>query len=298
MNAPLFAGVEAGGTKFVCGVGGGPQEIIRRCIVPTTTPEETLGAVTAFFEQCAVELGPMAAAGVASFGPLDLDPGSPTYGSITDTPKANWSGFGLRAEISRALRCPVAIDTDVTGSGLAEAALGAGRGLSSLAYVTVGTGIGGALIQDGKPMHRVNHPEMGHITLRRHQRDGDFTGVCSFHGDCLEGMASGPSVMARYGKRLSDLPPDSPIWAILADYLAQLCSAIQLIGAPQRIVMGGGVMSNSALFGLIRDEFRRRNNGYMRGAGDADAVARFIVPPELGDDAGLIGALLMAQAAA
>ncbi len=292
---PLLAGIEAGGTKFVCGVGQAPGEILRSHTVPTREPAATLPEVRRFFAEASAEFGPIASAGIASFGPLDLDPASSGYGSVIDTPKRGWSDFNLRRAVSEGLRCRVAIDTDVAGSGLAEAAMGAGRGRSAIAYVTIGTGVGGALIVDGKPLHKVLHPEMGHIPLRRHPLDAGFAGVCPFHGDCLEGLANGPSVVARTGQRLSDLPAASPVWAILADYLAQLCLSIRLIGTPQRIIMGGGVMSNTALYPLIHAEILRQNNGYLRGLATLEAVRDYVVPPALGDKAGLIGALLMAR---
>ena len=297
MNPELLAGVEAGGTKFVCGLGRGPRDILRRHVVPTTTPEETLDGVAAFFREAKQALGPVRSAGVAGFGPLILDPASVDYGHIGETPKPGWSGYDLRGALAAALNCRVGIDTDVAGAGLAEAAYGAGAGLDSLAYVTVGTGIGGALILRGAPMHTVSHPEMGHIALKRHPLDTDFPGVCPFHGDCAEGLASGPAVVARHGRRLGDMPQDAPIWTLMADYLAQLLGAIQLIGAPQRIVVGGGVMSNTALYGLVHRAFHQRNNGYMPGARRLADVQNFITAPGLGDQAGLVGALLLAERA-
>jgi fructokinase len=297
MTGEILAGIEAGGTKFVCGVARAPTEILKTATIATRAPDETLAEVVAFFHGAAAEFGQVAALGVASFGPLDLDPASPTHGSLTTTPKAGWSGFNLKGALSAALGCPVGIDTDVTGSGLAEAAFGAGRGLDSLAYLTIGTGVGGALIAQGRPAHRLGHPEMGHVSVRRRADDAGFAGVCPFHGDCIEGLVSGPAVIARYGRKLSDLEPSSPAWAILADYIAQLCLSILLIAPPERIIIGGGVMSNGALYPLIRAEVLRHNHGYLGALSGPADVERLIVPPALGDQAGLVGAMLLAQAA-
>jgi len=295
MSEALLGGIEAGGTKFVCGVGRSPTEILRTRTIPTRGPDETLAEVLAFFADVSAQLGPISALGVASFGPVDLDPRSPAFGAIKTTPKAGWTGFNLKNTLAEGLGCPVAIDTDVTGSGLAEWAYGAGQGLDRLAYLTVGTGIGGALIADGRPLHRYSHPEMGHVSARRRADDIGFAGVCPFHGDCLEGLASGPAVVARYGKKLSEMPSDSPIWMILADYLAQLCLSIMLIAPPARIIIGGGVMSNPQLYPLIRQEILRQNNGYLDLLSDPAVVEAFVVPPGLKDEAGLIGALMMAR---
>jgi len=297
MSGALLAGIEAGGTKFVCGVARSPTDILKSVTIPTTTPLQTIALVESFFRAASAEFGPISALGVASFGPLDLDPASPAHGSITTTPKAGWSGFNLMAALVAALNCPAAIDTDVTGSGLAEATYGAGRGFDRLAYLTIGTGVGGALIVGGAPLHRLSHPEMGHIPVRRRADDADFAGICSFHGDCVEGLVSGPAVLARYGRRLSDLDAGSPAWAILADYIAQLCLSILLISTPGRVILGGGVMSNPALYPLIRAELLRLNNGYLTRLADAGDAEHLIAAPGLGDRAGLIGAMLLAQLA-
>lgn len=295
MTDKLLAGIEAGGTKFVCGVARGPDEILRTISVATDRPESTMARVAAFFEAAAAEFGPVTAGGCASFGPIDLDRTSASHGCLVNTPKPGWSGFNLVQALERLWRAPVSLDTDVAGAGLAEWALGAGRGLEALAYVTVGTGVGGALIVDGRPAHRAVHPEMGHISPRRHGEDLAFAGVCPFHGDCLEGLASGPAIVERFGAPLSDLAETSPAWRILPDYLAQLCRTITLIGAPGRIVLGGGVMSNTALYGLTRAEFLRQSHGYLSHLSTPEAVEAFIAPPALGGLAGLTGALLLAD---
>lgn len=286
---PLLGGIEAGGTKFICVTGHKPGEIEQRAVIPTTTPEETLGAAIAFFR----EHGPVASLGVASFGPLVLDKASPRYGQVAATPKAGWTGADLSGVLAKALGCPVNLDTDVNGAGLAEARLGAAQGLDVVVYITVGTGLGGGLIVDGKPVQGLTHPEMGHVRVRRHPLDEGFKGVCPFHGDCMEGLTSGPAVMARLGFPLNEAPLDHPIWNILGYYLGELCASLCLIASPRQIILGGGVMSNHALFPLIRTACAEALAGYVQHPDFGSE--RFIVPPGLGDKAGAIGALLLAQ---
>jgi fructokinase len=290
----LVGGIEAGGTKFVCAVGDADGGILRLATVPTRDPDTTLAETVAFFQAAAAEFGPIAALGVASFGPLDLDPSSPEQGSLTRTPKPGWSGINLRSHLSQALACPVTVDTDVNGAGLAEGALGAGKGLDCFAYLTVGTGIGGGLIVGQRPVHGLLHPEMGHLLVRRHPADGTFPGCCPFHGDCLEGLASGTAILQRQGHSLSGNKPDDPIWDIVADYIGQLCSALFLLASPHRIIIGGGVMSSGALFPLVRAKVAAQLNGYVGGLHNGADFAELIVPPALGDRAGITGALLMA----
>jgi fructokinase len=287
----LFGAIEAGGTKFRCAIAETPLRILDEAAFPTTTPADTLALVAGFFARATVGREKIQALGVGSFGPLDLDSSSPAFGSIVRTPKPNWSGFNFRAALEEMLSCPVAIDTDVNASGLGEALFGAGVGHKSLAYITIGTGIGGGLIREGRPLHGFSHAEMGHIKPRRAAEDG-FVGICPYHGDCLEGLASGAAVFARAGKHLADVAPADPLWRILPDYIAQLCANLLLIAAPDRIVLGGGVMSsNPALFGPIRRAVEAQLAGYC-GTLPLDEM---IVPPGLGDGAGLAGAVAMAQ---
>jgi len=285
---PVFGSIEAGGTKFRCAIAGATSAIIAQADFPTRFPDETIADVIAFF----TSNGGVSSLGVGSFGPLDLDPGATSFGAIVRTPKPGWSDFNLRAALMSALGCPVAIDTDVNASGLAEALLGAGRGFPSLAYITIGTGIGGGLIQHGRALHGFAHPEMGHFRPRRAAGD-TFAGICPYHGDCLEGLATGAAVFARAGRHLADTPQADPIWNQLAEYIGQLCSSILLFAAPHRIVLGGGVMaSNPHLFGAIRQATTAHLAGYL-GPLKLDDI---IVPPSLGTEAGLIGGLLMAGA--
>jgi fructokinase len=287
-NAPLFGGIEAGGTKFVLGVGRGPDEILARTSIPTTSPDETIAACIDWFAgQPAI-----ASLGIASFGPLILDPARPDHGSIGATPKPGWSGAALLARFSEALAVPAAIDTDVNGAALAEHRWGAAQGCSVAVYVTIGTGLGGGIVIDGRAVHGNSHPEIGHFRLARHPDDRDFAGVCPFHGDCAEGLVSGPAIIARWGASLSDLPADHPGHAIIADYLGQLCVTLQAMVAPQRIILGGGVSKALGLIAAATGAATEQAAGYF----PVD-FADIITAPGLGENSGLLGALLLANQA-
>lgn len=283
--------IEAGGTKFVLGVADGTGMITARHQIPTTTPEQTLdGCIGWFLEQGFREQGLQPAAiGIASFGPLDLDPGSPTWGHITRTPKPFWSGADLVGPLARAFGCPVDIETDVNGAALAEARWGAGKGVGSLLYLTIGTGVGGGFVSDGRLLHGLSHPEMGHIRMPRHPDDLDFAGLCPFHGTCLEGLTAGPSIIARWGASLSDLPADHKGAAIIAWYLGQAIATFQAIMEPARIVLGGGVTTTPGLLDKIRAEAAIAGGGYF--VGDPQDL---VVSPALGNNSGLLGALAVA----
>lgn len=278
--------IEAGGTKFVMGVADGHGTIAARHQIPTTTPEQTLGEAVDWLRAQGAAL---AAIGIASFGPLNLDRGTPGWGRITRTPKPHWSGADLVAPFSQAFGCPVGLETDVNGAALAEARWGAGKGLGSLLYLTVGTGVGGGFVSDGRLLHGLSHPEMGHIPLPRHPDDLGFAGHCPFHGACLEGLAAGPSIIARWGASLSDLPEGHPGAGIIAWYLAQAVVTFQAIMEPARIVLGGGVTATPGLIDKVREEAVRTGAGYF--AGDPREV---VVTPGLGGNSGLLGALAVA----
>ncbi|NWF82573.1 MAG: ROK family protein [Bryobacteraceae bacterium] len=254
---PLYGAVEAGGTKFMVAVGeeaGAEPNAVRR-IETSSDAAATLREVITFF----LDHGPVAAVGVATFGPVDF-----RKGTISTTPKEGWAHFPLRDILQRELRVPVGFDTDVNGAALAEARLGSGRGAQSLVYVTVGTGIGGGAIIAGKPVHGLLHPEMGHLPVRLHPEEpAGFMGVCPYHGNCLEGSASGPAIEARWGKPAVQLPPGHPAWMIEAGYLAQACLSISLILSPERIVLGGGVMDQPHLLGMVRARLAELNRGYI-----------------------------------
>lgn len=289
----LTGGIDAGGTTFKCAVAAPDGRLIDSRRIPATLPDETIAACLGFFrEVMETRGGRLKALGIASFGPVDVDPASPDYGRLLGTPKQGWSGTRLRARFASALGVPVILDTDVNGALAAELERGAAKGLSRAAYVTVGTGIGAAVYGPGGFLGRPAHPEFGHIRVARHPGDAAFVGTCSFHGDCLEGLASGPAIAGRFGDPAL-LAPDHPAWDIEAFYLAQGCAALMLIARPERILLGGGVMLAEGLMPKVRSAFGAQMNGYL-GLSPADAEA-LIQRPALGDDAGMLGALTLAR---
>lgn len=285
MTDGKIALIEAGGTKFIVGVGDRSRRIHARTRIDTTIPDQTIPAAIAWLREQEEEY---AAIGIACFGPLDLDPNSPTWGHITRTTKPNWSNADIAGPFGAALNCPVAIDSDVNGAALAEWMWGAGQGTNASLYLTVGTGVGGGAVVGGKLIHGVSHPEMGHIRMPRHSADTGFAGHCPFHGDCLEGLAAGPSIIARWGASLSDLPSDHIGHQIIAWYLAQATATFQAILEPARIILGGGVMATPGLIERVRAAAATASNGYFAGE-----PASVIVTPALGDDVGLLGALAL-----
>jgi fructokinase len=296
MSTPLYGGIEAGGTKFACGVGPSPGEWLEEVRIPTTSPDKTLPAVLEFFEAAQRRVGAVTSFGVASFGPIDLNPASATFGRLLPTPKPGWTGADLPGALRQRFERPVRVDTDVNAAALAEQTLGAGAGLRSVAYVTVGTGIGGGVVIDGRTVTGLMHPEMGHIRVLRHAMDPHFPGVCPFHGDCLEGLANGPAIVARWGKTLSELGPSHMANTVIADYLGQLAANIALMISCQRVVFGGGVALDSMLLPRIRHAASRMLNGYIPQLADEAAMEAFIAPAALGAKAGLSGAMLLAMA--
>jgi fructokinase len=290
----LYGAIEGGGTKFVCAVGISPQEVHESVVVPTSDPQTTLAACVEFFGTAARKFGAIDALGFACFGPLDLRAESPTYGHMMATPKPAWSGVDLLAPLRARLSVPIAIDTDVAAAALAEWSLGAGRGFGSVAYVTVGTGIGADVAPRDRNMRRLMHPEMGHISVRRDPRDS-FAGVCPFHGDCLEGLASGPAIYKRWGCELTELPPEHTAWQIIGGYLGQLAATIALVQSVQCIVFGGGVMANGLLLPHIRTAAEASLRGYLQPLAQPGALDRYITAPLLGTRAGIVGAMLLAK---
>ena len=291
----FFGAVEAGGTKFVVAIGNESGDILAQERFPTADPRSTLANMHAFLRQQNQVFGALAAIGLASFGPVELDKTSARYGFIGRTPKAGWSHTDIIGSLAREFHCPIGFDTDVNAAALAEHRWGAGRDVSNLVYLTIGTGIGGGVIVDGVPIHGLMHPEIGHIHPRRHPLDVGFEGVCRFHGDCLEGLASGPAVVARTGALLQQLDEAHPQWHMEADYLGQLCAQLVLTVSPQRIVMGGGVMSQVRLLPLIRTRLLHWLGGYVDRSEILSDIDRYVVAPELGDDAGVSGALVLAM---
>ena len=295
----IYGGIEGGGTKFVCALGSGPDDVRAVVSFDTGAPEATLDRAIAFFQEQEQQFGPIAGLGVAMFGPLDLRPASPTHGRVLRTPKPGWSGADILQPLRAALSVPVTLDTDVNAAALAERRWGAARDCDPALYLTVGTGIGGGAIVGGQPLHGLLHPEMGHVPVRRHARDpAGFAGICPFHGDCLEGMASGLAIAARWGADPGSLPADHVAWDIEAYYLAQALTAYIYILSPQRIVLGGGVMHLPALLDKVREQVRTLLGGYMESDAVAGGVGQLIVAPGLGDRAGVLGALALAGGSA
>jgi fructokinase len=291
----LLGGLEAGGTKFVCAVGTGPDDVRAEVRLATTTPAQTIGEAIEFFAGEAKQT-PLAALGIASFGPLDLDPRSPTFGSITTTPKPGWQHVDLTTPLRRALGVPVVIDTDVNGAALAEHRWGSGRGVGTLVYVTVGTGIGGGALVEGRPVHGLVHPEMGHVRIPHDRARDPFDGTCPHHGDCWEGLASAPALAARWGREPEALPDEHPAWELEAHYLALGLANVLLVLSPERIVLGGGVMTRTRLFPAIRRGLGELIGGYLRTPALGEHIETYVVPPALGDRAGVLGALALAGA--
>ena len=290
----LWGGVEAGGTKFVCAVGTGPDDLRAETRFPTTKPAETLGRAVEFFRAAVREHGEIAGLGVASFGPVDVDPRSPTWGHVTTTPKPGWAHTDVACPLGRALGVPVAFDTDVNGAALGEQRWGAARDLDTFVYVTVGTGIGGGGLVAGELMHGLLHPEMGHLAVPRHP-DDTFEGICPFHGDCLEGLASGPAIEARAGARGEELADDHPVWEIEAHYLAVLAANLTLILSPRRLIFGGGVMRRPRLYNLVRQGLLQRLAGYLKTPEILEHIDRYLMAPQLGERAGVLGAIALAS---
>jgi len=290
----LVGGIEAGGTKFVCAVGTGPDDLRATARFPTTTPAETLASCVEFFRKQGERI---AAIGIASFGPVDLHSASPTYGYITSTPKPGWRDVDLRGTVARALGVPVGFDTDVNGAALAEQRWGAARGLENVLYVTVGTGIGGGVIANGRTVHGLVHPELGHIPVPHDRARDPFPGVCPVHGDCLEGLASGPAIHRRWDAAGDELPPEHPAWALEAEYLALGVATWIYTLSPERVILGGGVMEQAQLLPLIRARVRELLNGYLTAPEANEGIDAYIVAPALGGNAGVLGAIALAQEA-
>ncbi len=289
----LFGGIEAGGTKFVCAVGTGPDDLRNEVRFSTTTPKETIGRAIDYFEEQARQ-EPLDAIGIASFGPVDPNPNSETFGYITTTPKPHWANTDFAGVVERALSIPVGFDTDTNGAALGEHRWGAAQGLDTFMYLTIGTGLGGGGLVNGKLMHGLLHPEVGHFRLVRHP-DDDFPGTCPFHGDCFEGMAAGPALEQRWGRPGQTLPADHPAWDIEAHYLAMGLVNFICTLSPQRIIMGGGVMEQEQLFPLVRQKVQEYLNGYVQSPAILEHIDTYIVPPGLGNKAGVLGAIALAE---
>jgi fructokinase len=288
----VFGGIEAGGSKWECAVGTGPADVRSAETIPTTSPAATIDRVVAFFERA----GPVAAVGIGAFGPLDLKPSSPTWGQITTTPKPGWAHTDVGQTIRRRLSVPVAFDTDVNAAALGEHRWGAAQGLDTFCYITVGTGIGGGGMLAGKLLHGLMHPEFGHMRIP-HDRDADpFPGVCPYHGDCWEGLASARALEARWGRPAVELA-DGQAWELQAHYLALGLVSVTCVLSPERIVLGGGVMARPALLGLVQREVVALMNGYLAAGTLGEEISGYITLPALGARAGVLGAIALAETA-
>jgi fructokinase len=295
MVAMLFGGVETGGTWCVCAIATGPDEVVAEEQFPTTKPPETLERIVEFFQA-----GPnVEAIGIGSFGPVDLDVESATWGYVTTTPKPGWQRVSVAPVIRQRLGVPVVFDNDVDAAALGEYRWGAGQGAGSLCYLTIGTGIGAGLLIGGQPRHGLVHPEVGHIRLpREHDRDrGSFAGSCPVHGDCWEGLASGPALEARWGMAPDELPDDHEAWMLQAEYVALGILSIVLVFSPERVIVGGGVMEHAGLLDMVRRRVVELVGGYLPTPLLGDEIESYLVVPALGDRAGVLGAIALAEGA-
>ena len=285
----LIGALEAGGTKMVCSIGTPKGGVLQRASFRTLTPDETIPQMLDFFRNFEIS-----ALGIGSFGPLDLNPKSKTYGTITSSPKKAWRDFPILETMRHELHVPVEIDTDVNAAALAEYVVGAGKTYKSLVYVTVGTGVGGGIILNGDIVHGLVHPEVGHMLLTPSEMDTMPGGMCPSHDHCLEGLASGPAIEKRWGLSPALMMENHPAWDLEADYLAQMCVNLIMTVSPEIIVLGGGVMQQQHLFPKIRKHVFRMLGGYVASARlDEEHLDSYIVPPALGNNSGVTGALLL-----
>lgn len=284
----LFGALEAGGTKMVCAVGDSEGDIITQLSIPTKSPQETIPKVIEFFKDKKIQ-----ALGIGAFGPVDVDINSPTYGYILDTPKLEWKEFDLVGSIQKELSIPIGLDTDVNASCLGEMTFGCAKGLDSVLYLTIGTGIGAGISINGSLLHGMLHPEAGHILLKPHDSD-PFQGVCPYHGTCFEGMASGPAIEKRWGKKASELEQQGEVWELESYYIAQALVNYMLTISPRKIILGGGVMHQQQLFPLIRSKVLALLNGYINTK-EIQNMDTYIVPSQLHDNQGILGCIQLAR---
>lgn len=292
----LIGAIEAGGTKFVLALARCDGTVLAETRIATRTPHECFADIDAFFAQAAAGHGPIAAFGVASFGPIDIDPESPAYGTFTTTPKPGWSGARFHDVLGR-FGAPIVVDTDVNGAALGEWEKGAGQGCRTLAYTTVGTGIGCGVLRDGQSLMGFSHFEGGHIPLAHDRARDPYPGFCPFHGDCLEGLAAGPAIKGRWGQSLSEMGSPADKVELIADYVAQLAVSLVLLHMPDRLVFGGGVMKSPGLIPALRKATEARLAGYIKAPQLDPGLERYIVAPGLGDEAGITGAIALGRRA-
>ena len=282
--------LEAGGTKMVCAIGDETGKIFEQISIPTRTPEDTIPEIIDYFQKAQIE-----ALGIGCFGPIDPDRQSATYGYITSTPKLAWANFNIVNAFEKALNCPVGFDTDVNGSVLGEVTFGQAKGKSCVVYVTIGTGVGAGIYIEGKLLHGMLHPEAGHVMIQR--REGDnYQGKCPYHGTCLEGMAAGPAVEERWGRKAVELKDRKEVWDLEAYYIAQALTGYILTLSPEMIILGGGIMHREKLFLMIRDYVKEMLGGYIKTE-ELENMENYIVPASLNDDQGIMGALELGKRA-
>ena len=290
----LFGGIESGGTKFICVVGSNPDHLLAEKRITTTNPEETIRKVLEFFNTY-TKSGELVAVGIASFGPIDLNPESQSYGYITTTPKAGWKNIDLYGEIQRGLKVPIAFDTDVNAAAFGEQYWKKDKQLlDPFLYMTVGTGIGVGVIVNGSPLHGLIHAEAGHIAITHNWQRDPFPGGCPYHGDCLEGLASGTSMSKRWGQNPETLPDAHPAWDLEAEYIALALVNLIYVYSPQQIVVGGGVSQHAGLIQAARSKVQQYNNGYIQSSMIQEKIDDYIILPALGNRSGALGAIAMA----
>jgi len=294
MTQKLYAGIEGGGTKFVVAVGRADGKILAETRIPTSTPEETLSRCVDFLQAQEDAIGKLAAIGIATFGPLDLQPASANYGHVLPTPKLFWTNADLLAPFRAAFDVPIAVDTDVNGAALGEWRWGAAQGLDNFLYLAIGTGIGGGVMVNGELVHGLLHPEMGHISL---PTTADDVCKCPFHEDCFEGLASGPAIENRWGEKAENLPAGHPAWEVEASHIARALRSFICTLSPERIILGGGVMSQAHLFPMIYEKTLAELNGYIQSAEILERIDEYIVPVALDGKAGILGAFVLAEQA-
>ena len=288
----VFGGIETGGSKWECAIGTGPDDLRATETMPTTSPVETIGRAVAFFER----EGPVEAIGIGSFGPVDGKPSSPSWGHITTTPKPGWANTDVGQEVHRRLSVPVAFDTDVNAAALGEQRWGAAQGLDTFCYITIGTGIGGGGMAGGNLLHGLLHPEFGHLRIPHDAAADPFPGVCPFHGDCWEGLASGPAIEARWGRPPEELAARDDVWELEAHYVALGLVCVICVLSPERIVLGGGVGTAPGLLSRVRPRVVTLLNGYLATPAVTEKIDDYLVPPRLATRSGVLGAIALAEA--
>ena len=290
----LYGGIEAGGTKFVCVVAGGPDQIVDEIRFRTTTPAETLGRAIQFFQPFVAQQQ-LGAIGVGAFGPIDSNPDSPAYGFITSTPKPGWGNTNVLGTLRSALSIPIAFDMDVNVAALGEHLWGASKGYDPSLYLTIGTGIGGGYIIHGKPLVGLLNLEMGHVRIPHNRQLDPFPGSCPFHGDCFEGLASGPAIEKRLGIAGAVVPEENAFWDVEVDYIAYALMNYIVTLSPKKIILGGGVMQREFLFPRVQRRVRELLNGYVSSKSIMEHIASYILPPGLGNQSGSLGAIALAM---